>query len=185
MTPSLRRFAPRSGEFFAPAPIASVALLIANDRWLKPTYHNALTGKLSDVAICFFLPLFVSELLGLAFGVTPRARLWVGAVVTTLLFAGLEEVAPFTRFAIRCLSNVGPLIGVSAPFRMTSDWTDLLCLVAVPVAIAYGRQRLELPSRCRSEPAKCPARLAPSHRTARKRRSFPQSWAPNHRSWMP
>ena len=49
---------PRIGEFFAPLPLAAVALLVVNDTWLKPAFHNALTGKLSDVAVCFMMPAF-------------------------------------------------------------------------------------------------------------------------------
>ncbi len=51
---------PRSGEFFAPLPLAALALTVANDIWLKPAFHSELTGKLSDVGICFFMPLFLS-----------------------------------------------------------------------------------------------------------------------------
>jgi hypothetical protein len=39
-------------EFFAPLPLAAVALMVVNDRVLKPLFHNGVTGKLSDVAIC-------------------------------------------------------------------------------------------------------------------------------------
>lgn len=134
--------APRSGEFFAPMPLAAVALMVVNDRWLKPAFHSSLTGKLSDIAICFFLPLLVSELLGLAFAVRPRARLLAGAVVATALFAALESVPPFTAWALRDLTAIGPYVGITRRFRMTSDWTDLLCLALVPIAVAYGRQRL-------------------------------------------
>jgi len=130
-------------EFFAPLPLAAVGLLVVNDRFLKPAFHSAVTGKLSDVAICFFLPLFVSELAGLVFRWAPRRRLLFGAVVATVVFASLEVVPPVTRLALRVLGTVGPLVGVAGPFRMTSDWTDLLCLLFVPLAVAYGRRRLD------------------------------------------
>jgi hypothetical protein len=65
-------------------------MMIVNDRWLKPAFHSALTGKLSDVAICFFMPLFVSEVLGIAIGMRPGSRLAAGALVTALLYTGLE-----------------------------------------------------------------------------------------------
>lgn len=132
----------RSGELFAPLPLAALALLIANDRWFKPAFHSALTGKLSDMAICFLLPLFLSELLGILFCVSPRRRLPAGALVTALLFAGLEVVPPFTRWTLDLLHELGPFIGINRPFRMTSDWTDLFCLLLVPLAVVYGRRRL-------------------------------------------
>jgi hypothetical protein len=133
---------PRSGEFFAPLPLAAVTLMVINDVWLKPVLHSELTGKLSDVAVCFFMPLFVSEILGIVFGIPPRARLLAGALFTALLYAGLEVVPPFTRLVLRALALIGPHIGIARPFRMTSDWSDLLCLALVPLAVAYGRRRL-------------------------------------------
>jgi hypothetical protein len=134
--------APRSGEFFAPLPIAALALLVVNDVWLKPAFHSALTGKLSDIAICFFMPLFLSELLGILCRWPPRRRLVAGAVATAALFTALEIVPPFTRLALDCLERVGPLLGIRGRFRMTSDWTDLACVPLVAIAAAYGHARL-------------------------------------------
>ena len=131
----------RSGEFFAPLPLAAVALLVVNDTCLKPAFHNALTGKLSDVAVCFFLPLFVSELLGILFRVDLRGRLLVGAAATTILFTALEIVPPVTQLALRALTMIGPHIGIGRRFQMTADWTDLFCLAVIPLAVAYGRLR--------------------------------------------
>ena len=134
--------APRSGEFLAPLPLAALALCFVNDVWLKPAFHSAVTGKLSDVAVCFFMPLLLSELLGIFAGWPPRRRLLAGAIVTASLFAALEVVAPFTRLALDILDRVGPYLGIHRRFRMTSDWTDLACLLLVPVSFAYGHLRL-------------------------------------------
>jgi hypothetical protein len=140
---------PRSGEFFAPLPLAALALLVVNDVWLKPAFHSELTGKLSDVAVCFFMPLLLSELLGIFGGWPPRRRLLAGAIATASLFVALEIVPPFTRLVIECLDSVGPYLGIHRRFRMTSDWTDLACVPLVVAAVAYGRARL----RRRSAPA--------------------------------
>jgi hypothetical protein len=144
MVAAARQSSPRSGEFFAPLPIAALALLVVNDVWLKPAFHSGITGKLSDVAICFFLPLFLSELLGILFGVAPRQRLWIGAILATALFTALEVVPACTALALRGLAVVGPHLGVHGPFRMTSDWSDLFCLVMIVPAVAYGRRRLKV-----------------------------------------
>jgi hypothetical protein len=133
----------RSGEFFAPLPLAAVALMVLNDRVLKARMHDALTGKLSDIAICFFLPLFVSELLGLAFGLRPPIRLRVGAAVTVLVFTALEVVPPVTHLAIGCLTRLAVAVGSPRRFTMTEDWTDLLCLALVPLAVRYGEWRTD------------------------------------------
>jgi hypothetical protein len=133
----------RWGEFFAPLPLAALALLVVNDVWLKPAWHSELTGKLSDVAVCFFMPLLISELLGILCGWPPRRRLLAGAIVTASLFAALEVFPPFTRLALECLNFAGPHLGIHRRFRMTSDWTDLACLLLVPAAVAYGRARAQ------------------------------------------
>jgi hypothetical protein len=145
--------APRSGEFFAPLPLMAVAIMVVNDTWLKPTFHSELTGKLSDIAVCFFMPLFLSELLGLTLGLRPTMRLCAGAFVTTVLYVGLEIVPPVTKFALGVLEAVGPYLGISRRFRMTQDWTDLLCVVLVPLAVMYGRQQLVRADRRRGSSA--------------------------------
>ena len=151
MTASTRTV-PRSGEFFAPLPLAALALVVVNDVWLKPAFHNAVTGKLSDIGVCFFMPLFVSELLGIGFGVRPRARLWIGAIVTAALYTAQEIVPPFTRWALAVLRVIGPLLGIHRHFQLTADWTDLVCLLLVPVAFVYGARRL-----ARDTDESCPA----------------------------
>ena len=73
-------------EFFAPLPLLAVALMVVNDRVLKPRIGNAITGKLSDIAICFFLPLFTSALLGFVWRKHPRGRVLAGAGIASLVF---------------------------------------------------------------------------------------------------
>jgi hypothetical protein len=136
------RSAPRSGEFFAPLPLLALALMVVNDMWLKATFHDAVTGKLSDIGVCFFMPLFVSELLGIGFNLRPRLRLWIGALVTAIVYTAQEIVPPFTRLALGVLRAVGPLLGIHRRFQLTSDWTDLGCLLLVPLAYLYGARRL-------------------------------------------
>jgi hypothetical protein len=133
---------PRSGEFFAPLPLVALALLVVNDVWLKPAFHSALTGKLSDVAVCFVLPLFISELFGLLFGMAPRVRLLAGALIATAVYTAQEIVPPFTRLALAILEAIGPRLGIARRFQLTSDWTDLFCLLLIPFAVAYGTRRM-------------------------------------------
>jgi hypothetical protein len=114
--------------------LGAVALLIANDHLFKAAFHNAITGKLSDVAICFLLPLLVSAVLGMATAWRVEARLWIGGAIGGAVFALMEmsDVAGdvFRRF----LTVVGIDGGV-----LTRDPTDLFALACVPVAVAFGR----------------------------------------------
>ena len=128
-------------EFFAPWPLCAVAVMVVNDRWLKALFHNWVTGKLSDVAICFFLPLFTSALLGLVWQRHPRARILVGAAVAMAVFVGQESWPAFQVWFLSTLRVVGRPLGL-ARFQLTSDPTDLLALLMVPVAVWYGLRRV-------------------------------------------
>jgi hypothetical protein len=136
-----RRIARALAELGAVAPLGAVCLLAANDHEGKRLFHNALTGKLSDVAICFLLPLLVSATLGLLGDWPGRRRLAVGAIVATGVFTLLELSDVAGALFVRVTAAVG--LGGGA---LTRDPTDLLALVCVPLAVAYGRRRLALAS---------------------------------------
>ncbi|MCG5051531.1 MAG: hypothetical protein KA712_01095 [Myxococcales bacterium] len=142
-------------EFFAPLPLAAVALMGLNDRYLKPAFSNWVTGKLSDVAVLFFLPLLISALLG-GFGVVRVGwRLGVGAVATAASFAAVELTD--TAGAIYC-GLVRPLsraLGAGGGCVLYRDPSDLLALLLVPLAVAFGWHRLRTPEEAGSR-----ARLA-------------------------
>jgi hypothetical protein len=132
----------RMPEFFAPAPLLAVALLVANDRVFKPRFHNWVTGKLSDVAVCFFLPLFISASLGIFWPKRARARVLIGAGVAGLVFAAQETWPAFQRVFLAALRVVGGPLGLRN-FVLTSDLGDLWTLLMVPVAAAYGWHRVK------------------------------------------
>ena len=50
-------------EFFGVLPLVAVALFALNNGVLKRAFPGFVTGKVSDLLVCFFLPLFVSALL--------------------------------------------------------------------------------------------------------------------------
>lgn len=128
-------------EFFAPLPLAAVALLAVNDQILKPTFHNEITGKLSDVAVCFMLPLLISALLGVLWRGHPLARLVFAAVATGVIFTALELSRPCQTSFIKLNLFVGAPFGIRR-IVLTRDPTDLATLVMLPLAILYGRRRL-------------------------------------------
>ena len=135
----MHRFSLR--EFFAPWPLFAVAVMVVNDRWLKGIFHNWVTGKLSDVAICFFLPLFTSALLSLVWQRHPRARIVVGALLASAVFVGQESWPAFQAGLLSALQVLGRPLGLTR-FQLTSDPTDLLALLMVPVAVWYGLRRV-------------------------------------------
>jgi hypothetical protein len=130
----------RVREFLAPFPLAAVALLALNDRVLKAAFHNAVTGKLSDLAGCFFLPLYVSALLSLVTGWTLRTRLITGAAVTTALFASVKLSHAAAGAVCRFTAVLGAPLGYPVQ-RIACDRTDLIALPLVALAVAYGLHR--------------------------------------------
>jgi hypothetical protein len=125
------------GELGSLLPLAMIGLLIANDHVLKFVFHNAVTGKLSDFAICFLMPLLVSAVLGLLTGIGARRRLWIGAAATAVIFSALEMSDAAGAWFVRAVALV---FGVTHTV-LTRDPTDLLALLFVPLAVAYGRWR--------------------------------------------
>jgi hypothetical protein len=127
-------------EFLAPLPLAAVALMAANDQWLKPAFHNALTGKLSDVAICFFLPLYLSALLALVTRWPQAVRTVAGAGLTVALYTALKVSQPAADLFCEALRVVGAPLGLRH-FRAVADPTDLITLPLVAAAVLYSRAR--------------------------------------------
>ena len=130
----------RCTEFMAPLPLLAVGLMLVNDHWLKHTFHNALTGKLSDVAGCFFLPLYVSALLGLLWRAPVVARLWTGAAVTCAVFVPVSLSRTAADALVTTLQPIGALLGLHG-YRIAADPTDLMALPLVLLAVRYGQSR--------------------------------------------
>ncbi|MCU0698186.1 MAG: hypothetical protein MUC96_16905 [Myxococcaceae bacterium] len=126
-------------EFFAPLPLLSMVVLAVNDHVLKARFHNALTGKLSDVAGCFALPLFIAALL--AGWLAPARRALVGAVVTVLLFGAIKSSQAASDALMDALTPLAHALGLGARLHVIADPSDLVALVMVPLALAWARRR--------------------------------------------
>ncbi|MEW5849753.1 MAG: hypothetical protein AB2A00_13125 [Myxococcota bacterium] len=127
-------------EFLSPLPLAAVALMAVNDSWLKQAFHNAITGKLSDFAGCFFLPLYVSALLSLVTSWNGPVRLGLGAAVTLAIFIPVSVSPSAARVLCDVLAVRGAWLGFHG-YRIASDPTDLMALPCVAVAVWYGLPR--------------------------------------------
>jgi hypothetical protein len=77
--------------------------MAVNDAYFKPVLHDTLTGKLSDLAGCFFLPLWISALLALGTGWPLRRRLAIGCASTAMLFTAIST----SRLAAGALCAAG------------------------------------------------------------------------------
>jgi len=96
--------------------IISVLVLVLNDWYLKQTFSNGLTGKLSDFAGLFAFPFFLSAFF-------PRKTKWV-YVLTFLFFVMWKSplISPF----IAVLNHIG------LPVHRTIDYTDYWALIILP-----------------------------------------------------
>lgn len=124
----------------APLPLLAVAAMAANDFWLKRAAPGLVSGKLSDVAICFFLPLYISALLGLVHPGHMRVRVLAGAVVTAALYSALNVSQPVADVFARLLTWLGRPLGLP-PSRAIADAGDLLVLPVVLLSVWYGVTR--------------------------------------------
>lgn len=126
-------------ELVAPAPLLASAVLALNDHLLKQRFPGLVTGKLSDVAGAFVLPLFVSALLAIATRWPLSRRLAVGVALTIALLAAVKLSPDAAAAAAGSRDAIWkPLTGSRG--RIVADPTDL---VAVPFALAagvYGRR---------------------------------------------
>jgi hypothetical protein len=108
-------------EALASSPfIAALALLVLNDFALKPLFHNAVTGKLSDFAGLFALALFFATL-------SPRHR----------RLAAWAIAAAFTFWKTRYAEPLIGWLNAISPFSLgrTVDLTDLVALPMIPLAV--------------------------------------------------
>lgn len=129
----------RAPEFFSAWPLLAVALLAVNDHFLKATFHNTLTGKLSDFAGCFFLPLYVSALLALVTRWSGERRVLVGALATLAIFVPIKLSRAAADFECRALELVAIPLGFGTQHVVT-DPTDLIALPMVALAVLHSRK---------------------------------------------
>lgn len=111
----------------APLFLFGLSLLLLNDFYLKSTFHNFTTGKLSDVAGLFIFPFFISIFLD-----KPKAIY----LSTTVFFCfwKLEISQPF----IDLLSTITRLT-----IYRTIDYTDLFALSILPFSYFYYLKKIK------------------------------------------
>jgi hypothetical protein len=136
------------GHLLRPAPFAAAALIAFNDGYLKRHHPGTLSGKLSDVGLCFFFPLFVVAVVEWAAWLAldlPRARPFrlraglqhAGVALGALYFVGIKLFPAGARAHVALLTALFP----GRHFRAVADWTDLVCLPLVGVAAWYLARR--------------------------------------------
>jgi hypothetical protein len=116
-----------------------VALLALNDHLLKRAWPGLVTGKLSDLAGCFVLPLFLSALLACVTRWPLARRVAVGAVVTVAFFAALK-LSPVVAGAVARALDLSWTGLTRRHGQIVADPTDLVALPCAWVAVAWARR---------------------------------------------
>jgi hypothetical protein len=130
----------RAPEYFSALPLAAVALFALNNGVLKRAWPGLITGKLSDVLICFFLPLFVSALLERVSRLAVATRMAIGIALTATIFIAVKTSAIASGLLDRDIARLLAPLGIhTAPNRV--DVTDLCALPMLAVAWLYARRK--------------------------------------------
>lgn len=135
----------RAPEFFSALPLLAVATLVLNDHVLKAAFHNALTGKVSDFAGCFFLPLYLSAALAFVTKWSWRRRVAIGATFTVVSFASIKVSTHASFLVTSTLELVSLPLGLGR-LHVVSDPTDLLALPMIALAVLHARRSHACPA---------------------------------------
>jgi hypothetical protein len=128
---------PAMPELVSAPPLLATAVLVLNDHLLKRRYPGVVTGKLSDLAGAFVMPLFVSAALAFVTRWPLRARLAVGVAATVGLLCAVK-LSPWVASVVTAGLDALwlPLTGVHG--RIVPDRTDLVALPFSVLAYAHG-----------------------------------------------
>jgi hypothetical protein len=143
-----------------PISLVAIALLVLNDHVFKSAFHNALTGKLSDIAgMVFFPALLTSAFLALRPASTrPERVLLLSAIATAVVFTLVKTTVwanesfavslgvlqwPFR--AVRALLSHSPYVLSVHPARTLRDFSDVIAAPFVfTMPLAFWRRRARM-----------------------------------------
>lgn len=125
-----------SDEFYNVPVISSILIFALNNWWLKYSYHNWITGKLSDFLFCFFFPIYLSALLSALTGLAQRVRIMTGALLTLLLFVAMKTSYAFSHWVTDILSIfMQAAVGIDS--KNIVDPSDLIATPAIILSVFF------------------------------------------------
>jgi hypothetical protein len=128
-------------EFFGALPLMAVGLFALNNGVLKQAWPGWVTGKLSDILVCFFLPLFISAILERLSRLAPVARVAIGIAITAAVFTALKTSAAASTVHDAGIATLVQRFGMfPAPNRV--DTTDLCALPILALAWMHARRKV-------------------------------------------
>lgn len=114
-------------QILNPIFIACLMALLINDFYLKHSFSNTLTGKISDFAGLIIFPIFITYIF-------PKTKKWI-SIATGILFIIWKTpiVTPF----IEAINQIFPL-----KIQRVIDYSDYWALIVLPIAhIIINRDR--------------------------------------------
>ncbi|TNE90033.1 MAG: hypothetical protein EP330_09400 [Deltaproteobacteria bacterium] len=144
------------GGLLHPVPLAGLALMVANDHWWRWSWPGVVTGKLSDVGVMLFFPLFLQGVVELfqSRPLQPSRRVLLGATAFTAVGFTLLQLWP--AFANAYAWGVGALQfplwwaldrwTEVRPVAVTMDPSDILTVPVAGLALWAGWSRCEGPT---------------------------------------
>ena len=159
----------RPGDLLlSPWAIGAIVLLVVNDHVLKWRFGGVLTGKLSDVAGVFLLPLLTLAIVevGLALAGRPwlsgRGRVIAHVAVTGVGFTAVKTVGPVGDAYEHAVGALRKAVTFSAdpvaPILVYRDATDLVVLPVLALTFLAARRAGRAVSRGASRRRGTPAR---------------------------
>ena len=133
------------GDFLLrPAPLGAALVITGNDFWLKIHAPGVLSGKLSDVGLCFFFPLMIAAAAEwLLWLLVDRARLGAfrprptvaaaSVALGALYYTSLKLFGVAAELHVALLSALLP----GHHFAAVADVTDLACLPIFVLSFRY------------------------------------------------
>lgn len=130
--------------FLHPIPAVAVFVLFINDHYLKQTFPGFITGKISDFAGVFFLPLYLCALVGLivTYGIRScsqpfrltKSRLLLAIAFTDFIFISVKIWPTANSFYLTTMSHIG------LPSRLVMDPWDLSALIMNMATYVFARR---------------------------------------------
>jgi len=130
---------PRSPAFFTVPALAAVLLFGANNLWAKNAFPGMWTGKISDFAFCFFMPLFIAYGLE-SWGMPRRWALRSGAGATILSLVAVKSWPTVSTGLDSVIRTFWSPWGLT-PRSNQMDASDLWALPMVILAYIYAIRR--------------------------------------------
>lgn len=111
---------------------ALAAVLLLNNLVLKAVFPGFVTGKLSDLAGCGLMALWLGYVLGQARAPAPRV---LGAVAAAAYLAWIKLSPAGCAFHVGLVNGWLTLTARAPGYELARDATDVACAVAAPLAV--------------------------------------------------